>query len=69
MIPFDEMPEGNAGLARAAVRFPSFRESDGSRCYVTVPVGADGPAHLTYDEDHYGLTPEQLMLGSDHGAF
>lgn len=47
----------------------SFRESDGSDCYVTVSVSPDGTACTGYDEDYYGLTTEQYMLGDYHQVF
>jgi len=47
----------------------SFRESDGSNCYVTVSVGPDGDDSIGYEEDYYGLTPEQFMLGDYHQVF
>jgi hypothetical protein len=46
-----------------------FQEADGSPCYITVAVSPDGSSCLGYDENHYGLTPEQFMLGDDHQVF
>ena len=47
----------------------SFRESDGSDCFVTVSQSRDGTTCTGYDQNYYGLTPEQFMLGDYHHAF
>ncbi len=47
----------------------SFRESDGSDCFATASQAPDGTTCLGYDENHYGLTPEQFMLGDYHQVF
>lgn len=47
----------------------SFRESDGTECFVTVSESPDGTTCTGYEEDYYGLTPEQFMLGDYHNVF
>ena len=47
----------------------SFRESDGSDCFVTVSVSPDGTTCTGYEENYYGLSPEQFMLGDYHQVF
>jgi hypothetical protein len=47
----------------------SLRESEGADCYVTVSVGPDGDDCIGYEENYYGLTPEQFMLGDYHQVF
>ena len=47
----------------------SFQESDGSACYVTATVASDGSASIGYEENHYGLSPEQFILGDYHRVF
>jgi hypothetical protein len=47
----------------------SFRESDGSDCFVTVALSPDGTRCIGYDENDHGLTPEQFMLGEYHQVF
>lgn len=121
MIPYEQMPEDNADLARVEVSFPylaentaetcpvpiedileylaaeavdgedlaaedleflrtarvaewdywiwRFTESDGSEAYVTVSRRPDGQTCVGYDENYYGLSPEQFMLGDYHGVF
>jgi hypothetical protein len=47
----------------------SFQESDGSDCFVTVSQSPDGTTCTGYEENYYGLTPEQFMLGDYHQVF
>ena len=47
----------------------SFQESDGSACYVIATVAPDGSTSIGYEENCYGLSPEQFMLGWFHGVF
>ena len=47
----------------------SFQESDGSACYVTATVSPDGSTSIGYEENHYGLSPEQFILGDYHNVF
>jgi len=47
----------------------AFQESDDSACYATVSVSPDGSTCTGYDENYYGLTPEQFMLGDYHQVF
>ena len=42
-------------------------ESDGAECYVTVSRGPNGQTMLGYEENYDRLTPEQFMLGENHG--
>jgi hypothetical protein len=44
----------------------SFKESDGTDCYVTVSLTPDGVICTGYDENFYNLTPEQYMLAEYH---
>jgi len=44
--------------------------SDGVKCYVTVEEKVHGGSTCVgYDEDYYGLTPEQFILGTYHNVF
>jgi hypothetical protein len=48
----------------------SFVEPDGgSPAYATVSIGPAGAATLSYETDHYGLSPEQYVLGDHHQVF
>ena len=47
----------------------SFQESDGSACYVTAAVSPDGSTSIGYEENYYGLSPEQFILGDYHNVF
>ena len=47
----------------------SFQESDGTECFATVSAAPDGTACRGYDDNSYGLTPEQFMLGTFHQVF
>lgn len=47
----------------------SFVERDGSKCFVTVARRPDDQLIIGYEEDYYGLTPEQFMLGDYHQVF
>jgi len=46
-----------------------FREQDGTKCYATVSQSATGETCIGYDEDYYGLSPEQFILGDYHNVF
>jgi hypothetical protein len=41
----------------------SFTESDGTECYVTVSLSPGQGPCIGYEENHYGLTPAQFILG------
>ncbi len=47
----------------------AFQEADGSPCYVTVAVSPEGSSCIGYEENYYGLAPEQFMLGDYHQVF
>lgn len=47
----------------------SFQETDGSACYATVSEAPDGSTCIAYEENYYGLTPEQYILGDYHQVF
>lgn len=47
----------------------SFQELDGTDCFVTVSQAPNGTVCTGYDENYYGLTPEQFMLGDYHQVF
>ena len=38
-------------------------------CYVTATVSPDGSTSIGYEENHYGLSPEQFILGDYHNVF
>lgn len=46
-----------------------FREQDGTKCYATVAQSQAGDTCIGYDEDYYGLSPEQFILGDYHNVF
>jgi hypothetical protein len=46
-----------------------FTEPDGNLAYATCSVGPDGAQTVGYDDDYYGLTPEQFILGDYHQVF
>ncbi len=47
-------------------RFP---DEGGDECYVTVWTRPDGTECIGYDFNHYGLTPEQFILGDYHEVY
>jgi hypothetical protein len=47
----------------------SFEESDGQICYVTVSITPNRSANISYDDNYFGLSPEQFMLGDYHNVF
>lgn len=48
----------------------SFTEPDGgSAAYVTVSMSPAGATTLGYEDDYYGLSPEQYVLGDYHNVF
>ncbi len=54
-----------AQVAEAEYWIWGFNESDGAKCYVTVwRKGRE--TCVGYDEDYWGLTPEQYMLADYH---
>jgi hypothetical protein len=46
-----------------------FFDSENKKCYVTVSKSRWGRPCISYDEDYYGLTPEQFILGDYHNVF
>lgn len=58
-----------AGVADHRYWIWSFKEEDGTVCYVTVSEAPDGSTCVGYEENAYGLTPEQYMLGDYHNVF
>lgn len=54
-----------AQVADAEYWIWDFHESTGVKCYVTVQRKVDGIC-IGYDEDYWGLTPEQYMLAEYH---
>lgn len=47
----------------------AFQEADGTDCYVTVSVSPGGESCVGYDANHYGLSPDQFLLGDYHEVF
>ena len=43
--------------------------SDGEKIYATASEDKNGNASIGCDEDYYGLTPEQFILGDYHDCF
>ncbi|NUQ62214.1 MAG: hypothetical protein HUU20_06985 [Pirellulales bacterium] len=54
-----------AQVADAEYWIWEFHESDGAKCYVTVEQKGHDTS-IGYDEDYWGLTPEQYMLAEYH---
>lgn len=46
-----------------------FEAGDGSECYATVSQGPDKGTTLGYEQNWYGLSPEQFILGDFHQVF
>jgi hypothetical protein len=46
-----------------------FTESDGTACYVTVSATSQGETYIGYEQNAYGLTPEQYLLGDYYNVF
>jgi hypothetical protein len=47
----------------------SFHEADGRACYLTVSLSPDRARCIGYEENYYGLTPDQYLLGDFHNVF
>ena len=46
-----------------------FRDEDGEECYVTVWFRSDRTQCVGYNDNYYGLTPEQFILADYHDVF
>jgi hypothetical protein len=58
-----------AQVAEKAYWIWKFTESDGVQCYVTVSVTSQSETCIGYEQNTYGLTPEQYVLGDYYNAF
>ncbi len=58
-----------AQVAEKAYWIWKFTESDGVECYVTVSATSQGETCIGYEQNAYGLTTEQYMLGDYYNVF
>jgi hypothetical protein len=58
-----------AQVAEKAYWLWQFTESDGTECYVTVSMTSQGETCIGYEQNGYGLTPEQYLLGDYYNVF